>query len=166
WDGAGPVELASLSGAPSGREDLLVVADRFRWSGERATRLEEAARLAFGRGEGRLVLARGGALAPRAEREFPSPEPILFSFNSPYGVCPECKGFGDILEFDEDLIVPDPGKTLAQGAIDPWAGSWRRHFGGRLRELSKRTGIALDVPWKKLTRAQQRVVLDGGEGFR
>ena len=174
WDGAGPVELASLSGAPSGGEDLLVVADRFRWSGERATRLEEAARLAFGRGEGRLVLARGGALAPRAERwicprdgrEFPSPEPILFSFNSPYGVCPECKGFGDILEFDEDLIVPDHGKTLAQGAIDPWAGSWRRHFGGRLREMSKRTGIPLDVPWKKLTRAQQRVVLDGTEGFR
>jgi len=162
WGEAGPVELASLSGPPNGAEELLVVADRFRWSGERTSRLEEAARLAFGRGEGRLLLARGGGLAPRAERwicprdgrEFPSPEPILFSFNSPYGVCPECKGFGDILEFDEALVVPDHGKTLAQGAIDPWAGSWRRHFGGRLRELSKRTGIPLDVPWKKLTRAQ------------
>jgi len=174
WGEAGPVELASLSGPPNGAEELLVVADRFRWSGERTSRLEEAARLAFGRGEGRLLLARGGGLAPRAERwicprdgrEFPSPEPILFSFNSPYGVCPECKGFGDILEFDEALVVPDHGKTLAQGAIDPWAGSWRRHFGGRLRELSKRAGIPLDVPWKKLTRAQQRVVLDGTEGFR
>src|SRR5437899_1971635 len=88
WGESGPVELASLSGAPGG-DELLVVADRFRWSGERTTRLEEAARLAFGRGEGRLVLARGGTLAPRAERwicprdgrEFPRPEPILFSFN-------------------------------------------------------------------------------------
>jgi excinuclease ABC subunit A len=173
-EAAGPVELASLSGAPGGGDELLVVADRFRWSSERATRLEEAARLAFGRGEGRLILARDGRLAPRAERwicprdgrEFPRPEPILFSFNSPYGVCPECRGFGDILEFDEALIVPDPGKTLAQGAIDPWAGSWRRHFGGRLRELSRREGVALDVPWKKLPRAQQRMVMDGTEGFR
>jgi len=174
WDASGPVELASLTRAPSRADELLVVADRFRWAPGRASRLEEAARLAFSRGEGRLVLARGGQLEPRSERTvcprdgraFPALAPTLFSFNSPYGVCPECRGFGDVLRFDVARIVPDPERTLAGGAIDPWAGSWRRHFAGRLRELSKRTGIPLDVPWRKLSRAQQEIVLHGTEGFR
>ena len=174
WQGEAAVDLDAGVTPPKGTREILVVADRFRWSPDRSGRLAEAAQAAFARGEGRLVVARGGRLEPRSEhwlcpadgREFPRPEPILFSFNSPYGVCPECRGFGDVLEFDEALVVPDPGRTLAEGAIDPWAGSWRWHFGRRLRELAKRTGIPLDVPWRELRRAQQEMVLHGTEGFR
>jgi excinuclease ABC subunit A len=91
---------------------------------------------------------------PRSERRecpvddlsFPDPNPSLFSFNSPYGVCPTCKGFGDVLEFDPARIVPDARRTLAEGAIDPWAGSWRAHFAKKLADLSKRHGVPLDVP--------------------
>jgi len=174
WQDGRAVELESVAAAPRGAHEVLVVADRFRWAGERAGRLVEAAQAAFARGEGRLVLARGGRLEPRSERwicaadgrEFPRPEPILFSFNSPYGVCPVCRGFGDVLEFDEALVVPDAGRTLADGAVDPWAGSWRHHFGRRLRDLAKRTGIPLDAPWRELDRAQQEMVLHGTEGFR
>jgi excinuclease ABC subunit A len=174
WAGGQAADIETAPAPRKGTQEVLVVADRFRWSPERAGRLVEAAQAAFARGEGRLLLARDGRLEPRSERwicpvdarEFPRPEPILFSFNSPYGVCPTCRGFGDVLEFDEALVVPDADRTLAEGAIDPWAGSWRWHFGRRLRELSKRTGIPLDVPWRRLSAEQQRVVLHGTEGFR
>ena len=52
--------------------------------------------------------------------EYPPPEPRLYSFNSPLGACPECEGFGNIIDLDMDLVVPDPGKSLREGAIAPW----------------------------------------------
>ncbi len=97
---------------------------------------------------------------------FPEPQPHLFSFNSPLGVCPACKGFGDVLEFALDLVVPDPRRSLREGAIDPWAGSWRAHFAGKLEDLAKRHGVRLDVPWAELPPAHQALVLDGGPGFK
>jgi excinuclease ABC subunit A len=174
WLGGQSVDLDPLPKLPKKSTEVLVVADRFRWQRERAGRLVEAAQTAFARGEGRLLLARAGALEPRSERwicpvdghEFPRPEPTLFSFNSPYGVCAKCRGFGDVLEFTEERIVRDPEKSLAGGAIDPWAGSWKRVFAPKLSELSQRAGIPLDAPWNRLTRAQQLVVLEGDGSFR
>ncbi len=173
WTPAGARDASSLRRAPRA-SPVLVLVDRFRWEAERAGRLSEACEAAYRRGEGRLWLVRDGGGATRSERlvcphdgsESPPLRPALFSFHSPAGACPTCRGFGDVLEFDEDLIVPDPERTLAEGAIDPWAGSWRRLFAGRLRELSRRTGIPLDVPWKELSESQRRLLLDGGEGFR
>jgi excinuclease ABC subunit A len=173
WTPRGARELSSLRAAPRG-EPLLVLVDRFAWQAARSGRLSEACEAAYRRGEGRLWLVRDGRGESRSERHrcpddgtlFPDLRPTLFSFNSPYGACPTCRGFGDVLEFDEDRIVPDPERTLAAGAIDPWAGSWRRVFGGRLRELSRRTGLRLDVPWRELPEGQRRLLLDGGDGFR
>ena len=65
-----------------------------------------------------------------------APEPALFSFNSAMGACPECRGLGNVLTFTLDRIVPDPGKTLRQGAVHPWAGSWRRVFWPRIEKLA------------------------------
>jgi excinuclease ABC subunit A len=172
-------ELVDLDPSPklSARaKEVWVLIDRFRWKPDQRARLVEALEAAFVRGEGRLWVQPGedAKPEPRSERwecpndghPFLAPRPNLFSFNSPLGVCPTCRGFGDVLEFDPALVVPDARKTLAEGAIDPWAGSWRAHFAKRLAELSKRHRVPLDVPWSKLSDAQRELVMDGGEGFR
>jgi excinuclease ABC subunit A len=169
-------DLDPLPKLPRGAKHVHVLIDRLRWKKGLESRLSEALESAFARGDGRLELQVGEDRAPdpRTERRecavdgltLPEPTPSLFSFNSPLGVCPTCKGFGDVLEFDLARIVPDPRKTLAEGAIDPWAGSWRAHFGKKLAELSKRKGVPLDVPWSRLTQDQRMLVMDGAPGFR
>ncbi len=94
------------------------------------------------------------------------PEPALFSFNSPLGGCPTCKGFGDVLRFSTDLIVPDETRTVEEGALAPWAGSWRSVVWPRLQKLSAEHGIPLDKPWKKLGQAQQQLLLNGDKKFK
>jgi excinuclease ABC subunit A len=156
-------------------DTVLVVIDRFTWRRDEAARLPESSEQAFRRGDGRLLLRRGAReLEPRSERwECAScgaaamrPEPSLFSFNSPLGVCPTCRGFGNQLVFSPDLIVPDPGLTLRQGAIRPWAGSWKRVFGPKLDAFAREQGIPLDVPWRKLSAAHRRVLIEGAPDFR
>ncbi|MEP7028014.1 MAG: excinuclease ABC subunit UvrA [Candidatus Eisenbacteria bacterium] len=175
----GPWTLADLDPLPKlprGARVVHVLIDRMRWKSGLATRLAEALESAFARGDGRLELQLGEEEPPRPRSErrecpvdglaLPEPQPNLFSFNSPLGVCPTCRGFGDVLEFDPARIVPDPQKTLTEGAIDPWAGSWRAHFSKKLSELSKRHGVPLDVPWSRLSEAQHALVMDGAPGFR
>jgi excinuclease ABC subunit A len=91
-------------------------------------------------------------------------EPRIFSFNSPYGACPDCNGLGTKLEFDPDLIIPDKNKSINEGAI----GAWKR--GGRgyilyyrwlMRQLSHQMGFDLDTPFKKLRRDVQKAILYG-----
>src|SRR5207249_917917 len=75
-------------------------------------------------------------------------------------------GFGNILKFSPELIVPDPGRTLREGAMRPWAGSWRKVFWPRLEKLARERSIPLDVPWSRLAAAHRRLLMEGGEGFR
>jgi excinuclease ABC subunit A len=152
-----------------------IVIDRFRWSATERERLVESCEQAFRRGEGRLELKLGDADAePRSERwecahcgaPAMKPEPSLFSFNSPMGACPTCRGFGDVRVFTRELIVPDPAKTLRQGAIDPWARSWRKVAWPRIEKLASERGIPLDQPWSALSEEHQRLLIEGGDGFR
>ncbi|HEY6446128.1 MAG TPA: excinuclease ABC subunit UvrA [Acidobacteriaceae bacterium] len=98
-------------------------------------------------------------------RQYKEPEPSLFSFNNPYGACPRCQGFGNTIDFDLDLIIPDKSKTLDEGAIDPWNRPKYRSYFTELRKAAKQNGIPLDVAWWDLTPDQQSFVLDGGGGF-
>ena len=170
-------EIVPLEPLPSigHAREIRVVVDRFRWSRDESSRLAESSEQAFRRGEGTLELVRGaGAPEPKSERWICAscgtpaihPEPGLFSFSSALGVCPECRGFGDVLAFDLERIVPDPGLTLRQGALRPWAGSWRRIAWPRLEKFARAEGIALDQPWSRLPERQRRVLIEGGEGFR
>jgi excinuclease ABC subunit A len=169
------VPLEPLPKLPRGAREIPIVIDRFMWSPEQSQRLADSSEQAFRRGEGRLELRLGsGARQKRSERwecaacgtPAMRPEPALFSFNSPLGVCPTCRGFGNVLTFTAERIVPDPERTLRQGALDPWSRSWRRIAWPRLEKLARERGVPLDTPWKKLTAAQRRVLLEGGEGFR
>ncbi len=93
------------------------------------------------------------------------PEPRLFSFNNPYGACPRCQGFGNTLDFDLDLIVPDEARTLDGGAIEPWTRPKYRAYQGELRKAARQHDIPLDVPWGELTEKQREFVLDGKGAF-
>src|SRR5207245_1836123 len=79
------------------------------------------------------------------------PQPLLFSFNHPLGACPECKGFGNVLKYDEARVVPDPTRTLADGAVEPWTYPSGKWYQRQLVKSAKRLGLDLDTPYQKLS---------------
>ncbi len=93
------------------------------------------------------------------------PEPRLFSFNNPFGACPRCQGFGNTVDYDINLIIPDKGLTLNDGAIDPWNRpkyrSWFTDFKKRAAEL----GVRMDLPWRDMPFEMQEIVLRGKGSF-
>ena len=94
-------------------------------------------------------------------RVYPPPEPRLYSFNSPLGACPECEGFGNIVDLDLDLIVPDSRKSLREGAIAAWNTPAYNHELQELIALADEFGIPLDVPFKNLTDQQLQLIREG-----
>ncbi|SNT59272.1 excinuclease ABC subunit A [Streptosporangium subroseum] len=99
---------------------------------------------------------------PYDDLSFEELEPRSFSFNSPFGACPECTGLGVRMEVDPDLIVPDPEKTLSEGAISPWAGGHTSDYFIRLVEaLGLAMGFKIDTPWERLPKKAQNALLHG-----
>jgi excinuclease ABC subunit A len=96
---------------------------------------------------------------------YEEPEPRLFSFNNPYGACPRCQGFGNTIDFDLDLVIPDKMKTLAEGAIEPWTKPKYRPLFTDLKRFAKQAEIPLDVPWIELEDEQRELVLNGQDKF-
>jgi len=96
---------------------------------------------------------------------YEEPEPKLFSFNNPYGACPRCQGFGNTIDFDLDLVIPDKIKTLADGAIEPWTKPKYRPLFTDLKRYAKQAGIPLDVPWADLEEEHKRLILSGEGKF-
>ena len=156
---------------PAEAAELLVVQDRVTVSAAEAARFHEAALAAFRLGGGRLRLLdeQGDEVARYSEllespvdgRKFRPASPALFSFNSPVGACPACRGFGRVIGLDWKKIIPDATLTLAEGAVAPFQGTV---YGESQRDLAKacrKAGIPMDVPWKKLTAAQRRLIEDG-----
>jgi excinuclease ABC subunit A len=94
-------------------------------------------------------------------RAYREPEPRLFSFNNPYGACPRCQGFGNTIDFDPNLILPDRSRTLAQGAIAPWTTPKYRPFHGEMIRFAKSASIPTDVPWYDLDPTQQELLWNG-----
>jgi excinuclease ABC subunit A len=101
----------------------------------------------------------------RCNIRYEDPEPRLFSFNNPYGACPRCQGFGNTIDFDMELVIPDPGKTLAQGAIEPWTKPKYRPLFTDLKRFARQADIPLDVPWAELTAEQQCKLIEGEGKF-
>src|SRR2546426_8143839 len=96
---------------------------------------------------------------------YEEPEPRLFSFNNPYGACPRCQGFGNTIDFDLDLVIPDKSKTLNQGAIEPWTKPKYRPLFTELKRFARQAGIPLDLPWAELELEQQKMIIDGEGRF-
>jgi excinuclease ABC subunit A len=101
----------------------------------------------------------------RCRLTYEDPQPRLFSFNNPFGACPTCHGFGNIIELDMALVVPDPTKSILQGAIEPWS---KPHYRSQLAELkraAKRRRLRLDVPWGELSDEEKQFVVEGGDDY-
>jgi excinuclease ABC subunit A len=141
--------------------------------------LETALRLAEGVAEVQLVPRQGEELpdaggadddtltfsqhlaCPKCGLSFDELAPRNFSFNSPYGACPNCDGLGTKYEVDPELVVPDPDVSIDEGAITPWAGARGEYFGRVLEAVAATYGFSTSAPWKTLKKSDQRVVLYG-----
>ena len=154
---------------------LHIIQDRIKTDQGQQGRFIEAAQTALRHGRGQLAIhdAEGKLLKPFSEglhspvtgRRFRPPIPALFSFNSPIGACPRCRGFGRIIEIDYRLAIPDETLTLRDGAIRPFQG---KIYGESLRDLTKaakRHGIRMDVPWNELTDEERHFVMEGEPGY-
>src|SRR5919198_395849 len=93
------------------------------------------------------------------------PQPLLFSFNHPLGACPECKGFGNILKYDEALVVPDRGRSLAEGAVEPWTHPSGKWYQRELLKAARRHKIDTDAPWETLPDKARAFVYAGDGSF-
>ncbi len=110
----------------------------------------------------RLRFARG-LYCPSCARTFEAPHARLFSYNSPLGACPACRGFGRVIGIDWDKVIPDPEKSLREGAIRAWSGKISQWERAALIRFAARNGIPMDKPWRTLTATQRELVL-AGEG--
>ena len=153
-------------------QDVLVIVDRIAAAEENRGRLADAIATAFGEGEGIALALNNGQRRRFSEHPAcsgcgtaaPVLTPTLFSFNNPRGACPSCNGFGAVLEYDESLIVPDPRRSLAQGALDPWT---KPRYEGRrrlLRETARARGIGLDVSWQDIPARERHFLLHNQGG--
>ena len=162
-----------------GKKVLDVVADRFRLAGAEKVRVMEAIELALKRGGGRLnvfVLAdegdptvwrwSTGLHCPESDRRYADPQPGLFSFNSAYGACEACRGFGRVIGVDWGLVIPDHRKTLRNGAIKPiQTPAWSECQDDLLRHAGE-AGIPRDTAWAQLTEAQRQWVIEGSPHWK
>src|SRR5881394_418997 len=155
----------------SGKE-VLVLVDRIALTDENRGRLADAVATAFSEGEGIAVALNNGDRRRFSEHPAcsacgtaaPVLTPTLFSFNNPRGACPTCNGFGAVLEYDESLIVPDPRRSLADGALDPWT---KPRYEGRrrlLRETARGRGIDLDAAWEDIAERDRQFLLHNKGG--
>lgn len=94
-----------------------------------------------------------------------SPEPRLFSFNNPYGACSTCQGFGSTMTIDPDLVIPDPTRSLAEGAVDPFTKPRYAKYGERLLSWAQKRGIDTRVPYADLTSEEKDLIWHGDKGF-
>jgi len=93
--------------------------------------------------------------------KYEEPEPRLFSFNSPFGACPRCQGFGNTIDFDMDLVVPDTSKTLTEGAIEPWTKPKYKPLAAEMKRYARQARIPLDTPWSDLDPEHRRAIIEG-----
>jgi excinuclease ABC subunit A len=167
------------AGSLANRNVLQVVVDRIQISGsdEDRQRLTDSIETAYREGGGAAwaveVNSQQSTVHLFSERfecrqcgiAYEDPQPRLFSFNNPFGACPTCHGFGNIIELDMDLVVPDPSKSILQGAIEPWS---KPHYRAQLAELkraARKQKLRLDVPWSELTPDEKRFVVEGGDDY-
>jgi len=160
-------------------QPLFILLDRIVVSADNRARIVDAAEIAYRETSEVLfeVLPRDES-APRSRHRFSGeyectvchrpgrePEPRLFSFNNPFGACPRCQGFGNTVDYDLNLVIPDKSLSLADGAIDPWNRPKYRPWFTDLKRQAAALHVPLDVPWRDLPDAARETVLRGNGDF-
>ncbi len=153
------------------KDTIKIVQDRILLVSKNRTRFLESARMGLHFGDRELLIfddeARKlrhfseGLRSPSTGKRFEMPTPALFSFNSPIGACPECRGFGRTIDIDYNLVIPDKSLTIREGVIKPFHGEV---FGESLFDLLKfapKLDIRTDIPWRELTEREKKLVIEG-----
>ena len=149
---------------------LRVVVDRLVLRPDDRPRLVDSLETAFREGHGMAHVEVVGTKiftfsttlrCPQCGRTFDPVRPVLFSFNHALGACPECKGFGNILHYDENLIVPDPTRSLANGAIEPWTKPSNQWWEKQLLKGLKRHKVNIEKPFAHLSKHERKLVWEG-----
>jgi excinuclease ABC subunit A len=154
-----------------------VVVDRLSISAESRARLVDSIEICYREGNGEAILefpadSSAGTAAERLVFNdrfeckndgtiYQEPEPRLFSFNNPWGACPRCQGFGNTIDFDLNLVVPDSSKSLDDGAIEPWTKPRYRGLMQEAKKFARSQGIPTNVAWRHLTADQRNLLLEG-----
>ncbi|MEO8070619.1 MAG: excinuclease ABC subunit UvrA [Acidobacteriota bacterium] len=171
-------EAAAAPEALRGASTVAVILDRVRVGADVQSRLAESIETAFHEGDASAFAVEVDAAGlPVTTHRFSErfecrtcglayevPQPRLFSFNNPFGACPTCHGFGNVVELDMNLVVPDATKTIAGGAIEPWTKPHYRSYLTQLKRAAADANLRLDVPWQDLSDRERQFVADGGEG--
>jgi excinuclease ABC subunit A len=157
-------------------QPVYVVVDRLVLGPEIRSRLMDSVEICYREGRGEAILEfvpDASDAAPerlvfnerfeckKCGAPYQEPEPRLFSFNSPYGACPRCQGFGNTIDFDIDRVIPDKSKSLADGAIHPWTKPRYRQLALDMRRFARATGIPMELPFRELTAAQRDAIIEG-----
>ena len=159
-------------------QPVFVLLDRITVSRDSRTRIVDATETGF-RESGEILFqvvprdGQQGHALPFSQRfeckncriRYQEPEPRLFSFNNPYGACPRCQGFGNTIDFDLRLVIPDPSKTLNEGAVEPWTKPRYRQLFAEMKSFARQAKLPLNVPWAELTAEHQRLVVEGDRNF-
>jgi excinuclease ABC subunit A len=158
------------------KKPVYVLVDRLAVSEEAKSRLIDSVEICYREGQGEAIVEfvadSNGGVAERMKFNerfeckndgtiYQEPEPRLFSFNNPYGACPRCQGFGNTIDFDLNLVVPDPSKSLDEGAIEPWTKPRFRQLLNEAKQWAKSQGIPSNVPWRQLKEEQRQRILEG-----
>jgi excinuclease ABC subunit A len=153
-----------------------VVVDRLAVSPESRARLVDSIEICYREAGGEAILefvadGAGNAAERLVFNErfeckndgtlYQEPEPRLFSFNNPYGACPRCQGFGNTIDFDLNLVVPDGSKSLDEGAIEPWTKPRYRALLQEMKKWARAQDIPTNVAWRHLTAEQRKLILEG-----
>jgi excinuclease ABC subunit A len=178
-DAAGrTLDLSELSGrqlAPLRRKGLLLIDRLALRRGAGRARLAEGVASAFARGEGRCVVVaetgeravfRAGFACDGCGRGFAAPEPALFSFNSAAGACEACQGFGRVPALDRERVIPDPSKSLAEGAVAPFTTPRGQRWQRRLLRACHELGIPSERPVSELSPSQRDWIFEGDDRWR
>jgi excinuclease ABC subunit A len=157
------------------KKPVYVLVDRLAASEEAKSRLIDSVEICYREGQGEAIVRFVADASGAPERMnfnerfeckndgtvYQEPEPRLFSFNNPYGACPRCQGFGNTIDFDLNLVVPDQSKSLDDGAIEPWTKPRYRVLLNEAKQWAKSQGIATNVPWRQLKEEERRRILEG-----
>lgn len=153
-------------------EDVFVMVDRLVAGPDIRQRLVDSLEICFQEGHGNATIETAEPEPSRLRFSdrfeckydgtvYAQPEPRLFSFNNPYGACPTCQGFGNTIGLDLDLVIPNPGLSLKEGAIEPWTKPQHEWALDELKQFCKSEKISMTVPFAQLSRAEQRAIVEG-----
>ena len=157
-------------------DDVFVVVDRLVAADDIRQRLVDSLEICFQEGHGTANIE---TVTPEPSRlqfsdrfeckydgtVYAQPEPRLFSFNNPFGACPTCQGFGNTIGLDIDLVIPNPGLSLKEGAVEPWTKPQHEWALDELKQFCKSEKISMTVPFAQLSRAEQRAIIEGKKGW-